>query len=93
MRDWVGVGLVLSLLAVSGVAVGHPAATSVEGDEPVMSFEESFCLPMCEVRAHNYGFLGPTTVVRSGSVVEWTVLITAAGYHTATSHEKVEKDP
>ncbi len=82
--SWVAVGLVL----LSGAATAHPAGTMVTADDgevaevPAQTFEEAFCLPMCNTQARGEGNVPPVIVTESGTTLAWDAI---GGYHSVTS--------
>lgn len=89
MRGWVVAGWVaLGLLLVSGFASAHPAGTTVTGDDddthegPSETFDEAFCLPVCNTQARGEGNVPPVIVTESGTTLKWDAI---GGYHSVTS--------
>ncbi len=96
MRGWaVARWVALGLLLVSGVASAHPAGTAVTADDgsspevPAQTFDEAFCLPLCETQARQQGNVPPVIVAESGTTLAWRTLDT---YHTVLSETETTVD-
>lgn len=90
MRGWAAASwIALGLLLVSGVASAHPAGTTVTAEDgsspevPAQTFDEAFCLPVCETQARQQGNVPPVIVAESGTTLTWRSADFV--YHTATS--------
>lgn len=96
MRLSATIGIAAAMLLVLAPGAGaHAAEVDVQTDRPASnvasSFEESACIPTCEVAATPFGNAPPVTVVESNATVTWVTQV--AFGHSATSDYPVEDKP